>query len=298
VATIGFIGVGNMGRPMALNLVKAGHKVQVFDVVPTLVEEAAKGGCLGMASIKEAVSGVDAILTMLPASKHVEVVYLGAGDLLNLADKGTLLIESSTIAPEVSKKVARAAIDKGFEMIDAPVSGGTGGAQAGTLTFMVGGSKASFDKATPILSSMGKNIFHAGDSGAGQIAKICNNMLLAIHMIGTSEAINLGVKCGIDPKKLCEIMSKSSGRNWSLELYNPYPGVQEKVPSSNGYQGGFAVDLMAKDLSLALEAALSSSSPVPLGGLARELFQTHSAQGHGRLDFSSIITLLQGKTAT
>ena len=230
---------------------------------------------------------------MLPASSHVEDLYLGNGGVLKVVKPGTLIIDCSTIAPQTAKTVYQAAQAAGCAMIDAPVSGGTAGAAAGTLTFIVGGETEALERARPLLEKMGKNIFHAGDHGAGQVAKICNNMLLAIHMIGTAEALNLGTSLGLDAKVLSEIINKSSGRNWSSELYNPFPGVMENVPASRGYSGGFGVDLMLKDLGLAQEAALHAKAATPLGTLARNLYHLHSLAGNGRLDFSSILELLQ-----
>src|SRR5690606_16165147 len=202
-----------------------------------------------------------------------------------------LLLDCSTIAPESARKVAEAAAKRGVRMIDAPVSGGTGGAVAGTLTFIVGGEPGDLEAARPYLEKMGKNIFHAGDAGAGQVAKICNNMLLGILMAGTSEALALGVANGLDPKVLSDIIAKSSGRNWATELYNPWPGVMDHAPASKDYAGGFGVDLMLKDLGLAAESALNARASVPLGELARNLYSLHSAQGNGGLDFSSILNL-------
>jgi len=292
---IAFIGVGNMGSPMAHNLVKATFEVSVFDVMPEALKTAAAFGARPAGSVADCVKGADYVITMLPSSPHVLKLYIDETKLIDLLPKGTTLIDCSTIAPEAARKVELAARAKGLEMVDAPVSGGVGGAVAGTLSFMVGGKATTFERVKAILAKMGKNIFHAGESGSGQVAKICNNMLLAIHMIGTSEALNLGVANGMDPKKLSEIMGQSSGRNWSLEVYNPYPGVMENVPSSKGYQGGFAVDLMAKDLGLATEAALATLSSTPMGSLARDLYRLHSKLGNGRLDFSSIRELLAGK---
>jgi 3-hydroxyisobutyrate dehydrogenase len=293
---IGFIGLGNMGGPMAQNLLKAGHKLKVFDLSASAVATLKELGAESANSAAECAQGVDTLITMLPSSPHVKEVYLGsAGGVIQAAKPGTFLIDCSTIAPATAREVAAAAQKAGFEMIDAPVSGGVGGAKGGTLTFIVGGTGAAFEKSKPILSAMGKNIFHAGPAGNGQVAKICNNMLLAIHMIGTSEALNLGVQNGIDAKVLSEIMSKSSGRNWSLEVYNPWPGVAEGVPSSRGYEGGFAVDLMTKDLGLALEAALATKSQVPLGQMATDLYKNHSKAGSGRLDFSSILNFFRGQ---
>jgi 3-hydroxyisobutyrate dehydrogenase len=230
---------------------------------------------------------------MLPASKHVEALYLGDAGLITQLDADTLIIDCSTIAPESARKVAAAAAEAGFDMIDAPVSGGVGGAVGGTLTFMVGGSSKALDIARPLLEIMGKNIFHAGDAGAGQVAKVCNNMLLAVLMTGTAEALQLGVNNGLDPAVLSEIMQKSSGGNWALEVYNPFPGVMPSAPASNDYAGGFLVDLMIKDLGLAMASALETGSSTPMGALARNLYVTHGAKGNGQIDFSSIQTSFQ-----
>ena len=230
---------------------------------------------------------------MLPASKHVESLYLGEAGLLAKIAPGTLIIDSSTIAPESTRKVADAAKARGLSMIDAPVSGGVAGAQGGTLTFIVGGSDTALVQARPLLEAMGKNIFHAGDAGAGQVAKICNNMLLSVLMSGTAEALQLGVDNGLDPSVLSEIMRKSSGGNWALEVYNPYPGVMENAPSSRDYEGGFLVDLMIKDLGLAMASALATGTATPMGSLARSLYVAHGDNGFGQVDFSSIQKLFQ-----
>jgi len=232
---------------------------------------------------------------MLPASRHVEALYLGEGGLLAQIAPGTLVIDSSTIAAATSQKLAAAGAARGVAVLDAPVSGGTGGAIAGTLTFMVGGAAADLERARPLLEKMGANIFHAGAAGAGQTAKICNNMLLGILMIGTSEALALGTANGLDPKVLSEIMRRSSGGNWALEKYNPMPGVMDAAPASKGYAGGFGTDLMLKDLGLAQENASAVNAATPLGGLARNLYAAHSLAGHGALDFSSVIQLVQKK---
>ncbi|MFA5662710.1 3-hydroxyisobutyrate dehydrogenase [Castellaniella sp.] len=292
-STIAFIGLGHMGSPMAHNLLKAGHTLKVFDLVPAAVQGLVQAGASAAGSAAEAVSGVDAVITMLPASQHVEGLYLGDQGLLSAIAKGTLVIECSTIAPESARKVSRAAAQRGIRMIDAPVSGGTGGAVAGTLTFIVGGAADDLQAAHPLLEAMGKNIFHAGESGAGQVAKICNNMLLGIQMAGTAEALALGVANGLDPATLSGIIAKSSGRNWATELYNPWPGVMEHAPASHDYAGGFGVDLMLKDLGLAAEASMHARTTTPLGELARNLYALHSAQGNGKLDFSSILKLYQ-----
>ena len=292
---IAFIGLGNMGGPMALNLLQAGFGLTVFDLSPSALQTAQAAGAKLAGSAVEAAAGADIIVSMLPASAHVEDLYLGSGGVLQVVKPGTLIVDCSTIAPQTAKTVYQAAQAAGCAMIDAPVSGGTAGAAAGTLTFIVGGESDALERARPLLEKMGKNIFHAGDQGAGQVAKICNNMLLAIHMIGTAEALNLGTSMGLDAKVLSEIINKSSGRNWSSELYNPFPGAMENVPASRGYSGGFGVDLMLKDLGLAQEAALHAKAATPLGALARNLYHLHSLAGNGRLDFSSILQLLQAE---
>ncbi len=288
---IGFIGLGNMGLPMAINLVKAGHEVAGFDLVDTQLRTFAAAGGKVVANANAAAQGVEVLISMLPASKHVEGLYLGENGLLAHASPQTLLVDCSTISPKVAQAVATVAKEKGFSMMDAPVSGGTAGAQAGTLTFMVGGEAQDLERARPLLEKMGKNIFYAGASGAGQTVKVCNNMLLGIQMLGTSEALRLGIANGLDPKVLSDIMVKSSGRNWALELYNPCPGVMENVPSSKGYAGGFGVDLMLKDLGLAVENAENLDADVPLGKMARALYEAHSQSGNGQLDFSSVFHL-------
>ncbi len=290
---VAFIGLGNMGAPMAQNLLKAGFKLSVFDLVAESVAQLVKAGASAASSASDAVKDVDVVITMLPASKHVEGIYLGSDGLLAKIPSKALIIDCSTIAADSARKVAAAASAYGLAMIDAPVSGGTGGAIAGTLTFIVGGEAADLERARPLLEKMGKNIFHAGAAGAGQVAKIANNMLLGIAMAGTAEALALGVANGLDPKVLSEIIAKSSGRTWAIELYNPWPGVMENVPSSKGYAGGFGVDLMLKDLGLAAEAAVSTQSVIALGELARNMFAMHSAQGSGKLDFSSIVNLVK-----
>ena len=288
---VAFLGLGNMGLPMALNLIKAGHQVHGFDLVQAQLDAFKAAGGVSAHSASETTQDAEVIISMLPASRHVEALYLGDSGLLATASPKALLIDCSTISPKVSQLVAAAAKAKGFAMIDAPVSGGTAGAQAGTLTFMVGGDSAAVERARPLLEQMGKNIFHAGANGSGQTVKVCNNMLLGIQMLGTSEALRLGIANGMDPKVLSDIMSKSSGRNWVLELYNPCPGVMENVPSSKAYAGGFGVDLMLKDLGLAIENASDLDSSVPLGDLARKLYEVHSKAGNGQLDFSSVFNL-------
>ena len=293
MSQIAFIGLGNMGGPMAQNLLKAGYQVTVFDLSPTAIQTLANAGATVATSAQDAVRNANIVISMLPASRHVEALYLGENGLLAHIPKGTLVIDCSTIAAQTAINVAKVATTLGLTMLDAPVSGGTGGAIAGTLTFIVGGEATDLERARPILTAMGKNIFHAGGHGAGQTAKICNNMLLGIQMIGTAEALALGVANGLDPHVLSDIMVKSSGRNWSLELYNPYPGVMENVPASRGYSGGFGVDLMLKDLGLATETALNAQASIPLGEMARNLYALHSKAGAGGLDFSSILQILQ-----
>lgn len=294
--TIGFIGLGNMGAPMALNLLKAGHALTVFDLVPEALQRLSAAGAKTVASPAElARSGVELIITMLPAAKHVKAVYLGEDGLLAHVPKGVRLIDSSTIDPMTAREVAAAAARQGNPMLDAPVSGGTGGAAAGTLTFMVGGSEADFAHAQPLLAAMGKNIVHCGASGNGQVAKVANNMLLGISMIGVAEAMSLGVALGMDAKVLAGVINTSSGRCWSSDTYNPFPGVLETAPAARGYSGGFGTELMLKDLGLATEAAKQARQPAYLAALAQQLYQGFSADGHGDLDFSAIIKLYQPK---
>ena len=293
---IAFIGIGNMGGPMAINLQKAGHEVQAFDLSAAACATVREAGVAVASSAVEAASKADVVVSMLPASAHVEALYLGKDGqvgLLDILPAGALIIDCSTIAAASAQKVGAAAQAKGYDFIDAPVSGGTAGAAAGTLTFMVGGSEQALGRARPLLEKMGANIFHAGDIGAGQTAKICNNMLLGILMIGTSEAMALGLANGLDPKALAEIMRRSSGGNWALEKYNPVPGVMETTPASKGYAGGFGTDLMLKDLGLAQENAMHVRASTPLGAMARSLYAAHSLSGKGGLDFSSIIQMLQ-----
>jgi len=285
---IGFIGLGNMGEPMAANLVKAGFDVIGFDLIEEAKKKAKQNGIQIAKDAVSASENVDALISMLPASEHVESLYLGEDGLLSKLDKTVLIIDCSTIAPDSAIKVANQAKDLGLSMVDAPVSGGVVGAQESTLTFIVGGAENNVERARPLLEKMGSNIFHAGSNGAGQVAKVCNNMLLAIHMCGTAEAIALGVKNGLDASVLSEIMRKSSGGNWSLEVYNPYPGVMATAPASRNYEGGFLNKLMAKDLGLAKEASESSNSETPMGNLARKLYQDLINQGYEDLDFSSI----------
>jgi L-serine 3-dehydrogenase (NAD+) len=288
MSKIAFIGLGHMGLPMACNLVKAGHEVIGFDLVPSALEQLVTAGGKAADSAREAIEGVQVVVSMLPASRHVEGLYLGDDGLLAYIAPESLVLECSTIAPDAARKVHQAAASMGINMLDAPVSGGTAGAAAGTLTFMTGGTAATLESAREFLAAMGKNIFHAGPAGAGQVAKVCNNQLLAVHMLGTAEAMALGVANGLEPATLAEIMRQSSGGNWSLEKYNPWPGVMENAPASHDYAGGFATELMTKDLGLAQESAQSTGSSTPMGSLALQLYRLMIKQGKGKLDFSAV----------
>lgn len=288
---IAFFGLGNMGGPMAANLVKAGFEVCAFDLQPASVQKAVDDGCSAASSEKEAVTGADFVISMLPNGAIAESLYIDGAGLLDLVEPSALLIDCSTVAASSSRRIGEEAKKRNIRAIDAPVSGGVGGAQAGTLAFMCGGEAADVEAAREVLVHIGANIFHAGANGAGQIAKICNNMLLAVHMIGTAESLQLGVDNGLDPSVLSQIMLKSSGCNWSLEKYNPYPGVMDDVPASRDYEGGFMVKLMQKDLGLAMQAALASHSNTPMGALANSLYGLHENAGgeqQADLDFSSI----------
>ena len=289
---IGFIGLGNMGMPMAQNLISNGIKVKGFDVSEEMLKQASENNIMVCSDALQASKEIDVLITMLPNGEAVSSVF-NSESLLENIDPSVLIIECSTINPKTSKELSIKASSLNLEMIDAPVSGGVKGAEEAGLTFMVGGSVENVEKAKPILSKMGKNIFHAGDSGSGQIAKLCNNMLLAIHMSGTAEALSMGVKSGLDPSVLSEIMSKSSGGNWSLDKYNPYPGVMTESPASKDYQGGFLNKLMIKDLNLAKELAQDSKTETPMGDSARKLYDELIEQGLEGLDFSSVQKLFK-----
>jgi len=291
---ISLIGLGNMGLPMAANLMKAGHSVVGFDLNAALVASHVANGGTGASSIAEAVKGAEAIVTMLPAGKHVAEVYLGAGGVLASVRGTPILIDSSTIDVATAQRVTAEAAKAGLEMLDAPVSGGTGGAIAGTLTFMCGGTDAAFAAAKPILQGMGKNIIHAGAAGAGQSAKICNNMMLAVAMFGVSEAFVLADKLGLDRQKLFDITSTSTGQSWALTTYCPAPGPVPTAPSNRDYAGGFAAALMLKDLKLAQDAAESVGAPTPLGAHAARLYQEVNDAGEGGRDFSVVFRWLTG----
>jgi 3-hydroxyisobutyrate dehydrogenase len=292
MSRIAFIGLGHMGGPMASNLANAGHALRVFDLVPAAMESAVAFGAKPVASAADAVTDAEVVISMLPASRHVEALYLGDDGLLAKFPHDALIIDCSTIAPASARKVASAAATRSIAMIDAPVSGGTAGAAAGTLTFIVGGDADALDRARPVLQAMGKNIFHMGESGAGQVAKLCNNMALGVIMAATAEALALGVAHGLNPVALSQMMAVSTSRSWATEICNPWPGVLEGAPSSRGYTGGFGNDLMLKDLGLAAEAAVAAGASTPLGELARNLYALNSSAGNGALDFSSIMRLM------
>jgi len=291
---IAFIGLGNMGGPMARNLLKSGFDVTVFDLSGPAVAKAVEAGAGSAASVGEAVALADVVVSMLPAGPHVESVYLGEDGVLARAAKGALLIDSSTIDVGTARKVGAAASENGYMLVDAPVSGGVAAAEAGGLTFMVGGEAAAFERAKPILEAMGKNIFHAGASGNGQVAKICNNMLLGISMIGTCEAFNLADKLGLDAQTFFDIASTASGQCWSMTSYCPAPGPVASAPSNRDYQPGFAAGMMLKDLRLAQEAAQGARAATPLGAEATAIYTLMEAAGKDGLDFSGVYKLLAG----
>ncbi|MFJ5369601.1 3-hydroxyisobutyrate dehydrogenase [Bosea sp. CER48] len=292
MSNIAFIGLGNMGGPMAGNLVKAGHSVKAFDLVQASKDAAAEMGVGIAGSAKEAVADAEIVVTMLPAGKHVLSVW---ADILPAVKPGTLLIDSSTIDVESARKAHALAAERGCLSLDAPVSGGTGGAKAATLTFMVGGAEDAFDKGEPILAKVGRKIVHCGGAGNGQAAKICNNMILGISMIGVSEAFVLAEKLGLAHQALFDVASTSSGQCWSLTTYCPVPGPVPTSPANNEYKPGFASALMLKDLKLAQEAAQAAGASTPLGAAAAQLFGLHNAWGEGDTDFSGIIHLLRGR---
>ena len=294
MAKIGFIGLGKMGLPMVANLLAAGHRIKAFDLLPENVAAAQEAGTTAADSIAEAAKDVDAVISMVPEGKHVRAVYEGDGGVFANADPGTLLIDSSTIDVATSRVVSKQALEAGFDMVDAPVSGGVGGAVAGTLTFMVGGSEQAFERASPLLEIMGGKIIHTGGPGNGEAAKICNNMLLAISMIGTSEAFALGRRLGLDDQTLFDVSSVSSGQNWSLTTYCPVPGPVPASPANNEYKAGFAADMMLKDLRLARAAAADSDIETPLGELSETLYTRLAEKGGGGLDFSAVFKMLDG----
>jgi 3-hydroxyisobutyrate dehydrogenase len=294
MTNIAFIGVGNMGGPMARNLLKAGESVTAFDLSAAALKPVTDAGGKSAATALDAAKSADVVVTMLPAGQHVRGVYLEKESLITAAKKDALLIDCSTIDIDSARAVHAVAEKAGFDFLDAPVSGGVGGAEAGTLAFMCGGSDKAFARAEPILQKMGKRIVHAGGAGAGQAAKICNNMLLAISMIGTCEAFVLGEKLGLDPQKLFDIMSAASGQCWSLTTYCPVPGPVPTAPSNRDYTGGFATALMLKDLKLAQSAAQNAGAATPMGAEAAQLYALMAAKGHAQMDFSGIIQMLRG----
>ncbi|MEO1015687.1 MAG: 3-hydroxyisobutyrate dehydrogenase [Pseudomonadota bacterium] len=294
MAAVAFLGLGNMGGPMAANLAKAGHDVAAFDLSEAARARAVEAGARAADDVAAAVVGAETVVSMLPAGKHVRDVYLGVGGVLTSARSGALLVDCSTIDVATSREVSGAAAEAGFQMVDAPVSGGVAAAEAGTLTFMVGGEAAAFERAKPLLDIMGKNVFHAGAAGNGQAAKIANNMLLAISMIGTCEAFNLAEKLGLDAQTFFDISSTASGQCWSMTSYCPAPGPVPAAPSNRGYQPGFAAAMMLKDLRLAQDAAHAAKAPTPLGAQAEALYALMEASGDDGLDFSGIMKLIRG----
>lgn len=295
MASIGFIGLGNMGAPMMRNLLKTGHTVRAFDVFPQARQAAADAGATAVASAAEAARGVEAVVTMLPAGEHARAVYLGDAGVLAAAAKGTLFIDSSTIDVATAREIGLIAAGMGHDLVDAPVSGGVGGAEAATLTFMVGGSEEAFARAKPLLDCMGKTIVHAGGAGTGQAAKICNNMLLGISMIGTCEAFALAEKLGLDAQKLFDISSKSSGQCWSMTTYCPVPGPVPTSPANRDYKAGFTAAMMLKDLKLAVEAASKAGASIPMGAEAAQLYALYCGAGQAGVDFSGIIKMVRGE---
>jgi 3-hydroxyisobutyrate dehydrogenase len=295
---IAFLGLGNMGAPMARNLLKAGHELHLFDLNTTVLAELAELGGQIAQSPRDAAAQGDLVITMLPAAAHVRSVYLNEDGVLAGIRAGTPAVDCSTIDPQTAREISAAAARQGVDLGDAPVSGGTGGAQAGTLTFMVGATPELFQSLQPVLAQMGRNIVHCGEVGTGQIAKICNNLLLGISMIGVAEAMALGDALGIDTGVLAGIINSSTGRCWSSDTYNPWPGVVDTAPASRGYSGGFGAELMLKDLGLATEAAKQARQPVVLGAVAQQLYQAMSMRGEGGLDFSAIVRSYQRLTPT
>lgn len=294
MTTIAFIGLGNMGGPMAANLAKGGFSVGAFDLSPDAMAKAVEAGCARKTSVPEAVKDADVVVSMLPAGKHVRAVYASEDGVIASAKTGALFIDSSTIDVQSAREVAAAAAARGFSMLDAPVSGGVGGATAGTLTFMVGGDGAAFERARPVLKKMGKNIFHAGASGNGQAAKIANNMLLGVTMIATCEAFNLAERLGLDAQTFFNIASTASGQSWSMTSYCPAPGPVPNAPSNRDYKPGFAAAMMLKDMRLAQEAAHAARAATPLGAQAEALYALMEAAGKDDLDFSGVMRLIRG----
>ncbi|XP_070529139.1 3-hydroxyisobutyrate dehydrogenase, mitochondrial isoform X1 [Cardiocondyla obscurior] len=292
---IGFIGLGNMGSHMAKNLLKMKCELTVYDSNKSAVINLMEAGANSASNLAQVSRDAQVIISMLPSNEHVLDVYTGENGILSAAKSNTLLIDSSTVDPSVSQLVALQAQERNLRFIDSPVSGGVNAAKDGTLTFMVGGTEMNFNDAKSILETLGSRIVHCGDVGMGQAAKLCNNMLLAISMIGTAEAFNLGQKLGLNAKILADIINSSSGRCWSSDLYNPVPGILPNVPSSKNYEGGFGTTLMAKDLGLAQSAATRTQTPIPLGSLAHQIYRTVIAQGYSNKDFSVVYQFLKGQ---
>ncbi len=295
MARIGFIGLGNMGLPMARNLLRAGETVRAYDLDEAALAAAREAGAQTCETVAQAARDSDFVITALPAARHVRDVYLGADGVLAAAEQGALAIDCSTIDVETARDVAAAAGRAGVAMLDAPMSGGVGGAEAGTLTFMVGGAEAAFARGRPVLEAMGRNIFHAGPAGAGAAAKICNNMMLAIQMIAVSEGFNLAEKLGLEAQKLYEISSTATARCWSLNAYCPAPGPAPDAPSNRDYRPGFATDLMLKDLRIAMQAAQQAGAVTPMGAQAAQIYAMAAAAGRGGEDFSGVIRFLKGE---
>jgi 3-hydroxyisobutyrate dehydrogenase len=295
MATIGFVGLGHMGLPMARNLIRAGHAVQGYDVSTAAVARFAEAGGTGTVSVAKAVAGAECVITMLPEGRHVRAVYIDQGGVFAAAPASALLVDCSTIDVESARTVAAAASARSFAMVDAPVSGGVAGAEAATLTFMVGGSEAAFARAQPMLAQMGKSVIHAGGAGNGQAAKICNNMMLGIQMISVCEAMVLAQRLGLQPDRLFEISRVSSGQCWSLTSYCPVPGPVPSSPANRDYQPGFTTAMMLKDLKLAQAAGQLAGVSSPLGAEAYQLYSLFAGGGNEGLDFSAIIKMIEGE---
>lgn len=295
IKNVGFVGIGNMGKPMVHNLLNAGYRIKAFDIVDSAMDAAVKGGAEAATSAKDAAMGVDAVVTMLPSGKHVRDVYLGEAGVIAAASESTLLIDSSTIDVETARDVNEAATSAGLDMVDAPVSGGVSGAENAALTFMVGGSEWAFERAEPLLKTMGKTIIHAGGAGTGQAAKICNNMILGLSMIGVSEAFILAERLNLDVQKLFDIASKASGQCWALTTYCPVPGPVPSSPANRDYQPGFTAEMMLKDLRLSQEASQKVGVATPLGAAATAIYTLYTNSGHSKTDFSGIINMIRGE---
>ena len=290
---IGFIGTGTMGQPMLANLIKKGCEVIAFDIVPMALEAAVRLGARQAASVREAAARGDLVITMLPSSANVEAVYLGAGGIAEAAPEGRLCVDMSTIDPSTSQRVAARLKERGIRFLDAPVSGGTGGATAGTLAIMVGGDAGDLEEARPTLAAMGSNIIHVGPVGAGEVAKLCNNLISGSALIAVAEAFRIGEAFGVDPQILTNVIAKSSGATWVMEHMHPVPGIVESAASSRQYAPGFMTDLMAKDLALAVNAAREKRVPAVVAAAAQQLYRLASSHGLGREDFSSVYKFLK-----